>query len=977
MGGSSSKVTVGYKYHLGMQMILCHSSLDALYRVMVDKRIAWEGESTGGQIEIDAEDLFGGESREGGVSGLIDVEMGGPDQLQNDYLQAQIQEDIPAFRGVSGVVLRQAYTGMNPYLKPWSFRAKRIHLRSDGSTQWYDIKAEIPTKFSSKNIPGMNSIPGYFINIDYKPDSEIRPDPDNSSSTGWTTFDPPDDEKGRPWTSPEYMLTDWISPFPELSNHRTTAEWTGGQFPIGELSENGTDGGASAAGYDTNFKFASPRQSATFARLPVYFQNDPDPAWLAGSTDFDIWIDNAITISVNGHLVFSQGYYYGGENQGSYSNQYFKKGLNIIAVSLRDDLGGVATDLAMLTFKDSAAVLPGGTALESGQGDMNPAHIIRECLIDRVWGMGYLEADIDDTSFRYAADVFYDEGMGISLMWDRQIPIEDFVQEIIRHVNAVLYVDRTTGLFVLNPVRDDYDESEIPTLGELNIERVSDYGRTAPGDVVNSVTVVFWDSGTGENASVTADDVALIQSAGGVVGTTVQYPGFTNQRIGARVAQRDLKTLSTPLLTATIEANREASVLNIGDVFKFEWSDYHDGYIVMRVNDVALGDGSRNRVKIIATEDVFSLPTGVLVSGESGGWTDPSAAEPLPASPRVVTEAPYYSLVVDRGQVDVDAILAQDEYAGFLLVSAGRQANEISATLMVDDGSGYAEGGPLEFSPYVISSIDAGPTDSKIYYAASNDSELFEAGLLAYFGDEIVRIDGLGSDVDGAYIDVGRGVLDTTPDAHAAGTDLVMFSGYEYSDEVQYTSGESVLVKEVTRLGQGALPLSEAPEDEAIFSYRAIRPYPPGDARIDDYSYPEPDEFGNWPIYCTEGSVITWAHRSRTQQTSGDAFDYTDGDIGPEAGTTYRIEVEVFNAAGGSLGVTLTEPGISGTAYTISSDPGVIGAAMVEIRIYSEREGHESWQPARFYAGYQQEVGRTLEDGTPRLLENGTQRSTG
>ena len=60
--------------------------------------------------------------------------------------------------------------------------------------------------------------------------------------------------------------------------------------------------------------------------------------------------------------------------------------------------------------------------------DMNPAHIIRECLT-QPWGLGYQSADIDDTSFTAAATALHSEGMGMSILWDKEVPIEDFVCE--------------------------------------------------------------------------------------------------------------------------------------------------------------------------------------------------------------------------------------------------------------------------------------------------------------------------------------------------------------------------------------------------------------------------------------------------------------------------------------------------------------------------------------------------------------------
>lgn len=75
----------------------------------------------GGRIRIDKPDLFGGESREGGIRGDVDVLMGAPGQGPNDYLAARMGGDVPAYRGLCSLVLRQVYLGINPYLKPWRY----------------------------------------------------------------------------------------------------------------------------------------------------------------------------------------------------------------------------------------------------------------------------------------------------------------------------------------------------------------------------------------------------------------------------------------------------------------------------------------------------------------------------------------------------------------------------------------------------------------------------------------------------------------------------------------------------------------------------------------------------------------------------------------------------------------------------------------------------------------------------------------
>jgi len=131
------KVVIGYRYRVGMHLGLCQG-LDAITKIVVGDKTAWEGEQVGsGSITIDEEGLFGGEESEGGISGTLDVAMGEPGQAVNDYLAGQLPGRVPAYRGVCCLVLRQMYLGMQPYLKPWAVRGRAIF------DDWYAAKARI------------------------------------------------------------------------------------------------------------------------------------------------------------------------------------------------------------------------------------------------------------------------------------------------------------------------------------------------------------------------------------------------------------------------------------------------------------------------------------------------------------------------------------------------------------------------------------------------------------------------------------------------------------------------------------------------------------------------------------------------------------------------------------------------------------------------------------------------------------------
>jgi hypothetical protein len=112
--------------------------VDAVTEIIVGEKTAWTGSVTGnGSLSIIRRDLFGGEEREGGVDGTLDLMFGASGQGPNAYLQGKLGANIPAFRGVLSVAWRGLVSAMNPYIKPWRFRVKRI------PRAWYPAKAEI------------------------------------------------------------------------------------------------------------------------------------------------------------------------------------------------------------------------------------------------------------------------------------------------------------------------------------------------------------------------------------------------------------------------------------------------------------------------------------------------------------------------------------------------------------------------------------------------------------------------------------------------------------------------------------------------------------------------------------------------------------------------------------------------------------------------------------------------------------------
>ncbi|HYE35515.1 phage tail protein [Methylocaldum sp.] len=704
MGFGAKKQTVGYKYYIGMHLAVCHGPVDAVTQITVGDRVAWTGNVTATQdIAVSAEGLFGGEKREGGVSGTVGFKFGDSGQAQDAYLAARLGGNVPAFRGILSFVLKQVYIGTNPYLKPWAFTVKRLPAAG-----WYDVKRDI-------------------------------------------------------------------------------------------------------------------------------------------------------------------------------------------------------------------------------SGHANAAHIVYECLTNRDWGMGYPASALDDAAFRAAADTLHAEEFGLSLLFNQQGPIHEFIQTIMDHIGGVFRLDNRTGLFTLKLIRDDYTPAGLPLYDESNVIALDSYQRAAWGETVNEIVLKYTKANEQETA-ITVQDLGNIQVQGAVVSETVSYPGIRSDAIAQRVAMRELKARSTPLSRIKLTVNRTAWNLHPGDGFRFSWAKLGLSEVVYRVGSFQSGTLQDGKITIEAVEDVFGLPTNVYAAQQPVGWVSPNNS-PTASPYRVLYEAPFYDLVRLMGQNDAEA-LAVD--AGYLIAAGVRPSDDAFnyALLTRTGAAAYAEAGTGDFCPSCLIAADLPPAvSSTVAYTDGVDMEDVAAGEYALIGTELVAVTAIAPDADPSTgsITVDRGVLDTVPVAHGAGARL-FFAYHSHSyDPTEYADGEVVDAKLLPVTGLGALAEGAAPSNSLTLDQRPARPYPPGNFQLNA---------ARWPMAIAGPLTVSWAHRDRRQQTAG--FIKQDaGNIGPEASVTYTVKLYKEDGA-----LAKTAAGLTGTSYAWSTESTDAGSYQGNLRATVEgvRAGLSSWQ---------------------------------
>ncbi len=571
---------------------------------------------------------------------------------------------------------------------------------------------------------------------------------------------------------------------------------------------------------------------------------------------------------------------------------------------------------------------------------MNPAHILVQCLTDPHWGMGYPQSTIG-WSFWNAAWALSSEGFGLNLIWTRQQPIESFIGQVIDHIGGILYTDPEQGTFELKLLRDDYWIDSLPQLGPDEIVRLERFERAQWGELPNELTVVYTDWQTGGDAAVTVENLAAIQLQGGVINQRRDYPGVNYGPLAARLALRDLRALGSPLARMSLTVARdtlERAPLP-GDVFLLNWPRLGVDQMVVRVTGIDTGTLGAAEWRIEAMEDVFGMSNTVLSP------PPPHVEEPTiePLSPAVVlaVEVPYWELARRLSRADLAYLTDTDAYLGALAAAGGTgQLNWQLATGATSGDLAAVVG--EDYAPLLT--LDAALPASEVdaigvpVTAISQPERLAEgdyAYLMAASGAIAEAVAVLAFDAANATIDLARGVLDTTPLAHASGTRLIGVGEWLASEGAERAPGESVFVGAIPRTStdQGD-PVLAANGQPMVLAGRQALPYPPGRIRLNGQTEPA----------VVAGDLnVAWAHRDRTQQTAY-IVQQDEGDIGPELGVTYTVHIRNRNNV-----LVRNETGLLGTAYIWTAavaalDAGALGDR-ITVEISAERDGLSSWQP--------------------------------
>jgi hypothetical protein len=775
--GKKKKVTVGYKYFMGLHMGLGRGPFDLIREIRVGDKTAWLGNATGNTtIKIDKPDLFGGEEQEGGIQGDLVVLMGAKDQQRHAGLAQMLGGLVSAFRGVVTTYFDGMVCAMSQYPKPWAYRVRRIQMGWHGGECWYPEKAAI--KLGERMLISGSDRPWRYLvvpNSDATDRSATAFD-DSAWPSGKTPF------ASRPWDIPGLY---GFATIPATTVPEASKVWMRTWLDLGEV----------------------PQQLR-----------------------FQAFVDNDCRVYVNGTFVLEVGGNNGAYYDVNMPTSAFVAGRNSIAVVGWDRHSGPGNwywfDWRMVDSTNDDLF------------GMNPAHILYQVYTDPRMGRGLLPAArLDDAAWRAAADAFSAEGLGLCMKWARSGPIAEFAQQVIDHAGAALYTSRRTGKLVLKPIRDDYDIDDLPLFTpDTGLLGIDDDASSAQAQGVNEIVVKYFDPFDKREKAIRERNLGAILAADGVAVTEeVSYPGLATEALARRIARRDLNAKGGFIKRFEVRLDRRGKDIPPGGVFRISDPARGIDSMVLRAGSVDYGTATGGTITVTALQDVFGMPATVLREHEDSGYVPPDTTPRAITQQRVI-EAPYRDLVQRLGANDADAL---DPTAGYLLglavaPSGMSLAFDLHTRVAPADFALAASGA---FCPGARLAAVLRPMDTTMAVSSGTRLADVQPGTAALVNGEIVRVDAV--DMDAGLLVVGRGCADTLPALHALGSHVFFYDTFGEADATEYTQGVSVEARLLTRTTAGVLPLASASTQTATFAARAIRPYPPGRVLFNGNAYPD------------------------------------------------------------------------------------------------------------------------------------------
>lgn len=685
------------------------------------------------------------------------------------------------------------------------------------------------------------------------------------------------------------------------------------QTPKHTVSENQPDGSTLYTFDDENFYGGNKEEGGIKGRMRFYPGSDTQQAnaYLSGVLKEPFPAYQGIV-----HVILERMYL---------GTQKFIKPLSFVLSSYPNQLG--LTDNKHIIGEDS-----------------NPVCFIYEVLTERVWGVGKSQTDIDIEQFRKIGNQVYDEGFGMSMIYNGASSAEDLIGDILRHIDGVVFTDVETGLLTIRLARHDYVKADLPVYrnddsSDQYVEPIR-FSRPSWSETKNTLKVSYTDREKDYIAGLyTVQDLANATQRGGEQAVeSVDFSGFCTKAAVQMAAARALRTYAYPLAKATLVLSRKAWRTKPADVIRVVWPELGLNDVAMRVTSVAYGTIRQNRVTLEVVEDIFSIAESAFGEPPSSDWVDPVGL-PLPMARQAIAEMPFFLQRVDGANIMTLGTRANNLDLGFHIQMGG----SVQTLQSVSDDSEFSASGVLgaaypanSSAGFVVAAL-LGADEGEVNFLP-DDSAVAGGETLTLLKSATTEEYVTYRNVDlanGVFTGVQRGLFDTLPQTHPLGTQVwFLSSGFAVANQQPILAGFPLLqyVRLLPVNPRGAVDPEDATPMAITLVNRAFRPYAPGQIRIDGVRPSQIVDEVQGPF------TLTWAHRNRNVER---IVSQDEDSVEPEAGVTYTIRL--YDSVGGLI---IEKTGINNTATAASISTRYGGPLTVEI--FSVRDNAESLYRQKF-----------------------------
>lgn len=948
----SSGVKV-YDYQLSIHYGICHGPIDAINWVKIKDKMAWCGLVTGRQdVCLDLPDIFGGDTKEGGVRGVVECYSGDYTQLASQELAARFGMTVgeaPAYRGIASLFFRGSngagfkWITNNPYIPPAEVNLTRIprQLNSQYAVVW-PLGTDGPT-----------------------------------NDIGWTVAVSVTDEENEAALSVGQPSFGFPNPRPDVTSGFVRISKANNQYCF-----SNTDSGYNESAYENQL-------------IAVDESGNPISSDTHRPSEAEIDLGLAtytIRITVSGRAIYPRqpavvsthivGYWYYGETDPetgilrpvvwSHNSNTPRPGSGMFTSAARDSVTVAVPPGARFlrvvsygllwgyTEADSASVTESklrwktaeyGHCLRKGSPtlpDANPANMLYELKINEDWGNGESPDMIDIDSYQYASEMLFTERFGLSMAWVSQTDCEAMTQEILNHIKAVEYRDPITAKWTLKLLREDYEFDDLEIITAEDCVLV-DSRTPLWGEMVSEMVVTYTDPDTEEDVSVSETLPSTLAIQSGISSESLNFYGVRNARLAKNIAKRELREKGYPLWTGTLSLSRRFWTIRPGQVFRLQYPEDGIADMVIRIMSVSPGRPGDRRILVSATEDVYSVDN-TEYEDDQAALLDESNPMPSPVTVFGAITTPYPILV--RMGASYEQI---DDYSpGSIISPLAADLENKHSDIVIRSSQEFIMGGnrtsfanvarippvPCVLSPMILPLEIETSIPRTIIDEIGNG--LIFPGTILMFGSfdndcEFVLLESFTRATQ--EWEIRRGIWDTIPREWPIGTPIwVVPNATSEMDRTMYYPSVRVTYRMLPRTAFGRLDINRSTPFEFDITARPHLPFRPANCQIDDNGFGAA-EYNEAP-FPTE-VVATWAHRNRLSDEAvmaqWDAPNQT-----PEDGQTVTLVVtDVFDN-------TLIEyGGLTGTSHVIPASAFDGGGGMGYVCFYAERDGLRSLMAAR------------------------------